>query len=344
MDAFSFIEVPQWQGSGTPSAPLLARGAAELAAAVPAARAVRVEVADDDGIRGGAPGARGAAPGGVAGLGLLARNLRAVRAALDAGPGGATVTAGGDCAADLAPVEAALAAHGEGLAVVWFDAHGDLNTPASSPSGAFTGMVLRTLLGEGPAELSPRQALRPEQVVLAGARALDPGERAYIAASGLCHLGVPELAEDPAAAAGAVAARGASAVYIHLDLDVLDPAHFDAVGTPEPGGLTPAALVRAIRALAARFPLAGLALAGYEAGGERARTVLKQLIADLLPVLPERTYQIEQRTARAWPAAVVEERAGWLLRATPGVTRLRFHAAALPPPYASDDAGAVGDG
>jgi arginase len=51
----------------------------------------------------------------------------------------------------LEPVSAALARHGDGLAVVWFDAHGDLNTPESSPSGAFHGMVLRTLLGQGPA-------------------------------------------------------------------------------------------------------------------------------------------------------------------------------------------------
>ncbi|MDZ4179106.1 MAG: arginase family protein, partial [Coriobacteriia bacterium] len=62
-------------------------------------------------------------------------------------------TIGGTCGAEAAPV-AYLGGRHRGLGAVWFDAHGDLNTPATSPSGHFHGMVLRTLLGDGPSELT----------------------------------------------------------------------------------------------------------------------------------------------------------------------------------------------
>jgi arginase family enzyme/ribosomal protein S18 acetylase RimI-like enzyme len=324
MSDLTVIEVPQWQGSSRPTARLLRRGAAELAGMVPAVQHLKVDVA----------AGAGATRDGVGGLDALVRNLQAARVAVAKAQGRTTVTVGGDCAADLAPVEAALAAHGEQLAVVWLDAHGDLNTPASSPSGAFHGMVLRTLLGDGPDDLRPRHALAPRQVVLAGARALDPEERSFIDSAGIRHLGVAELA-DPAALAEAVAATGASAAYVHIDLDVLDPRAFDAVGTPEPHGLSPDQLTAAVRALAARVPLAGLAITEYEPAHEGAQPVLKQLVDDLLPALegarPDRAWQIEQCATRAWPPSVVEEHEGWLLRATPGVKRRRSNSAALPP-------------
>jgi arginase family enzyme/very-short-patch-repair endonuclease len=230
------IEAGQWQGSGSPTARRLAAGAAELAVLIPGDRRVRVPIADD-----------------------LAANRAAVRAAaLD----DRTVTVGGDCGVELAPIEAALEAYGEGLAVVWFDAHGDLNTPESSPSGAFHGMVLRTLLGEGPPELAPRVTLRPSQVVLAGVRALDPAEKEFVAEHDIEVVAPAEFGSLPSI----VAATGARAVYLHIDLDVLDPAVFAAVGCPEPGGASLAALVDAVRALAARFPVAGVGVTEYEPG------------------------------------------------------------------------------
>jgi len=274
MSELTLIEVPQWQGSATPTARRLEQGAATLAGMIPAARHLKADVVTEAGI----------ARHGVDRLDALVHNLQATRAALAKAPGATTVTVGGDCAVDLAPIEAALARYGERLAVVWLDAHGDLNTPASSPSGAFHGMVLRSLLGEGPQDLRPLRTLAPRQVVLAGARALDPEERTFIDSSGIRHLTVAALA-DPATLADAVAATGASAVYIHIDLDVLDPQHFDAVGTPEPHGLSPSGLTAAVRALGARFRVVGLALTEYEHAHDTAQPMLKQTIDDLLPAL-----------------------------------------------------------
>lgn len=197
-----------------------------------------------------------------------------MRAAL-AETGSPTVVTGGDCGVELEPVAAASARHGDALAVVWFDAHGDLNTPEGSPSGAFHGMVLRTLLGEGPAELVPSRPLHPGQVVLAGARALDPDERAFISANGIARVAVPDID----GLVETVAATGASAVYVHVDLDVLDPGSFRSLNCPEPGGLTPEALAGAVRAVTGRFVLAGLGVTEYAPVAPRDRETVDALVA-----------------------------------------------------------------
>jgi arginase family enzyme/very-short-patch-repair endonuclease len=253
------LEIGQWQGSGSPTARRLVAGAAELAALIPAGRRIRIAAADEAETPAEA----------------LVRNLTATRAA-DFGPH--VVTVGGDCGVELAPIEAALARHGSDLAVVWFDAHGDLNTPESSPSGAFHGMILRTLLGDGPAELAARRTLRPSQVVLAGVRALDPGEKAYVEESGIVRA-------EPDAVIPALVAAGARAVYVHIDLDVLDPSWFASVGAPEAGGLSPAELVTAVRAIADRFPIAGLGITEYEPSRPADRSVLKEIVDGLPSVV-----------------------------------------------------------
>jgi arginase family enzyme len=246
------LEVGQWQGSAAPNAQRLAAGAAELAAMIPADQRIRVPLTGD-----------------------LARNLAAIRATMPDPP---LITAGGDCGVEVAPIEQALARHGDGLVVVWFDAHGDLNTPESSPSGAFHGMILRTLLGDGPAELAARRTLRPSQVVLAGVRALDPGEKAYVEESGIVRA-------EPDAVIPALVAAGARAVYVHIDLDVLDPSWFASVGAPEAGGLSPAELVTAVRAIADRFPIAGLGITEYEPSRPADRSVLKEIVDGLPSVV-----------------------------------------------------------
>jgi arginase family enzyme len=161
--------------------------------------------------------------------------------------------------------------------VVWFDAHGDLNTPSSSPSGAFHGMVLRNLLGTGFPEMSPSQALRPSQVVLAGVRALDPAEKEYVEEAGIAHVEPAALASLPS-----VIPAEATALYLHIDLDVLDPESFAAVGTPEPAGVTPEQLVAAVRALSDRWPVAGLGITEYEPDRPSDRAVLAALVPALL--------------------------------------------------------------
>ena len=139
----------------------------------------------------------------------LAMQTLAVASDLPARP----VVLGGCCCAHVGAVEGLAARHGQ-VAVLWLDAHGDLNTPETSPSGNEWGMPLRTLLDRG--------TIAAEDVVLWGARNLDPPEVEYIAAAG--------IDSDP----GALLER-AEAVYVALDCDVVQPDEI-AVFMPEPDG------------------------------------------------------------------------------------------------------------
>ena len=163
---------------------------------------------------------------------------------------GPVLTIGGDCGVEWAPISAFAASD---VALVWFDAHPDLNSPRSSPSAAFHGMVLRTILDEG---------FDPARVVLAGARAFDDAEAEYAESAGLAHVPCDRLA-DPGELLEAIQKTGASRVYVHIDVDVLDPAYCAALGFPEPFGLDPAALVSLIGAIRERWPLAGAGLTEF---------------------------------------------------------------------------------
>jgi len=123
---------------------------------------------------------------------------------------------GGCCCAQVGAVEGLAARHGR-VAVLWLDAHGDLNTPETSPSGNEWGMPLRMLLDRG--------TIAAADTVLWGARDLDPPEEEFVAAAG--------IGDD----VHALLDR-AEAVYVALDADVLDPDEL-AVFMPEPGGPSP---------------------------------------------------------------------------------------------------------
>lgn len=212
--------VPQWQGSASDRAPRLAAGARRTAQLLPADTTVTVPVSEEAGVR----------DAGVRALDVLVANLRLVEDAL-AGIGDTVITAGGDCGVDLAPIAAARARHGEDLTVLWFDAHPDCYTPQTLPSGAFHGMVVRTLLGDGPPPLTPAQPLAPEQVVLAGVRTGDDSEFAYVREAGLRCYGVEDIER--------VLDGLTAPVYVHIDLDVLDPEEFGSTCYPVPGGVAP---------------------------------------------------------------------------------------------------------
>jgi arginase len=150
---------------------------------------------------------------------------------------------GGCCCSHIGAVEG-LATRHERLAIVWIDAHGDLNTPETSPSGNEWGMPLRMIIDGG--------AVRPTDVALVGARDLDPPEVEFIEASGL-HMG------DGAAAA---ALDGADAVYVAIDGDGLDEVEV-ASWMPCPGGITVDDAVERLRGVAAIKPVVGAGLSGF---------------------------------------------------------------------------------
>ena len=187
---------------------------------------------------------------------------------------GMAITIGGDCGVELAAVDH-VADQGE-LALIWFDAHGDLHTPLSSVSTVFTGMVLRTLIGDGEPGLVPARPVPPGNVILVGARELDPAEETYLSESGIPLL-EPTTSADTLLAA--IAKTGASRVYLHVDLDVLDPAEFEGLDSPVPFGMAAATLVELIRAVKGSYELAGAGITEF------APTSPDQAASDLPTIL-----------------------------------------------------------
>jgi len=189
--------LPQWQGYAADDRP--GRGARQIAVAL-GERAQLHEIA----VPGWhAPTEEPSARGDVLGLGEIVEQAVAALRWLDGARPSRLLTIGGDCGSDFAPIAWQAAQPGGGLGVLYLDAHGDLNTPASSPSGRFHGMILRAALGEGaPAlmALHPR-ALAPDQIVLAGVRDLDPAERDFLAASAIQRLPPAAISDGRAAAA-----------------------------------------------------------------------------------------------------------------------------------------------
>jgi arginase len=135
--------------------------------------------------------------------------------------------------------------HSERCGVLWIDAHGDFNTPQTSPSGNIHGMPLAILLGRGDEQLvnlgRPGPTLCPEDVVVMGLRQLDTPEREALKQSGTTLFTMRDIDERGASeVARAALAKLAHLPRLHvsLDVDVLDPREAPGVGTAVPGGLT----------------------------------------------------------------------------------------------------------
>ncbi|CAN5320105.1 arginase family protein [soil metagenome] len=252
----TFVVVPQWQGSPSSRAMRHAEGAAAIAEDLPAARTRHVNVPLEAGDDQGTGVTRFSA------LQLVRERLTDVLGEVE----GPAITIGGDCAVSAAAVAHAVRVspelYGGDVALIWFDAHPDLNSPETSPSGAFAGMVLHALVDGG--------TVPPERTFLAGARSWDAGEEAFASETGLRAFGVEELA-SPDALVEAVVASGAASIYLHVDLDVLDPSELNGLLDPEPFGLAATTLVATIKALTTRLPLAGATLAAYAPGSPDGR-------------------------------------------------------------------------
>lgn len=184
-------------------------------------------------------------PGG--GMGYLEAIRRACEITVDRllglGDDVFPVVLGGDHSIAMGSVTGCSRRQRTGL--VWIDAHGDFNTPSTSPSGNIHGMPLAALCGLGEPRLVdlawPGAKVRPEDVVLIGVRDLDGEERRLMREAGVTvytmtevdHLGLSEVAARTFRQLEAL-----PRVHLSFDADVLDPEIAPGVGTPVPGGLT----------------------------------------------------------------------------------------------------------
>lgn len=138
----------------------------------------------------------------------------------------------GDCVNSLGMVKGLRAQQEVGI--IWYDAHGDFNTPETSPSGFLGGMPLATLVGQGNDHLREALSLEPlneEMIIFTDGRDLDPEEGVNIRASNITiYEDVKQLMTAP---------MPAYPVYVHLDVDIVDPEFMPALGYPAENGPSP---------------------------------------------------------------------------------------------------------
>ena len=191
--------------------------------------------------------------------------------------GGRPTVVSGDCTTSLGTV-CGLQRAGIDPAIVWFDAHGDVQTVETTASGYLGGMPLRILVGYRPELIATAIGLRPvaeDRVLLVDARDLDPPEVEYLARSAIRRCAV-----DETSAAG----LPDGPLYLHLDVDVVDPDELPGLLFPAPGGPSLPAVTEAVERVLATGRVAAVGLActwrsGYGAGA-RVGPYLSAALAD----------------------------------------------------------------
>ena len=161
------------------------------------------------------------------------------------GKGNFPLVLGGDHSIAIGTIAGVLQ-HQKKLGIIWFDAHGDINTTETSPSGNIHGMSVAVSLGNGHERLiaigGVEAQLDPAKIVMIGIRDLDPGEKVLLKKLGVTvytmHeidiVGIAKIMED----AIRIVSDGTDGVHVSFDMDVMDPIYAPGVGTPVVGGLT----------------------------------------------------------------------------------------------------------
>ncbi len=157
----------------------------------------------------------------------------------------------GDCVSSLGMIKGLRAQ--EDVGIIWYDAHGDFNTPETSPSGFLGGMPLATLVGRGNDHLREALDLEPlseEMVVFTDGRDLDPEEGVNMRASNITfYEDVKQLMTAP---------LPQYPIYVHLDVDVVDPAYMPALGYPAENGPSPNDVADTLRLIGRESQVKGL--------------------------------------------------------------------------------------
>lgn len=179
------------------------------------------------------------------------------------GEGRLPVVLSGNC---NAAAVGSLAGIGGPAGVVWMDAHGDLNTPDTTPSGFFDGMAISVAMGKAwptlTAKLPGFHPLDPRNLIHVGARDFDPPELEVIESAGIARIPVENLGVLDAALADL--ATRVDQAYVHMDLDVLDPSELRANLFATPDGMTVAQVAEVVRATGRHLKIAAAGITAYD--------------------------------------------------------------------------------
>jgi arginase len=177
-------------------------------------------------------------------------------------------------------------------AVIWFDAHGDLNTPDTTRSGFFDGMALAAVLGRAwrssTADVPRFEPIADSSVLLVGGRDLDPPEQDVLNAAGIpwhrpasCRC---DAHTDAALRTALAALGGTRRIYLHVDLDILDPTELRANRYACGGGVSVEWLEAAVRTVAAQHEIAAIAFTAFDPESDsaiRAAAIVGRLLRAL---------------------------------------------------------------
>lgn len=186
-------------------------------------------------------------------------------------------TIGGGCDADFPSIAYMNQKYNGGLKILYFDAHGDINSPEESESKLFYGMPLRCLIKDSDHPVFPiiNNGIKPEQIIHIGGRELDKAEGQFMNEKGIKRITVEELTCGKTDFEKMVLPD--EKVYIHLDLDVLEPQEFPHVPLPVPGGITVEALKNIMDTVKHKSSIVGMGIFEYKPCG-RVNEILKYLI------------------------------------------------------------------
>lgn len=199
----------------------------------------------------------------------------------------------GNCNTAIGTVSGLQAVDAATVGLVWFDGHGDCNTPETFTGTFLDAMGLSTLTGRcWQASCATVAGFRPVpdgNAILVGAHGADRGALDVLAASGIAHVRTDDIAAHGAAAAlgpalDALVSRGVRRVYVHLDVDVLDAAWAPANEFAPEGGLLPDQLTACLGQITRRFAVAAAAVASYDPEHDRDDRVQNAALAFLMQV------------------------------------------------------------
>lgn len=216
----------------------------------------------------------------ILGYTVILQQLKQARAVIEEEAPDHIFTVGGGCDVEILPVSYLNGKHNGDLTVLWIDAHGDLNTPESSPSKYLHGMPLRALLGEGNKQIieTALSTLQPSQLIMIGQRDLDEPEKTYIDENNIDVLKIEAISENVEQVVELIESKGSAQLYIHIDLDVLDYDEFPYVMVPAPGGLKTETLLELLVRLKNSFRIVGLSLLEYTSSEEKEIRILSDIV------------------------------------------------------------------
>jgi len=189
--------------------------------------------------------------------------------------GATAAVLGGECTVIAGALSGALTAEPE-LSLVYFDAHGDFNTMATTPSHYISGMVLAHLCGRSVAPLlfPGSHKIADDRVALVGARSLDSGEITNLERSRVLRIAFDREHPD---APGLVAWTRRRSLWVHVDVDVIDPREFPAVAFAAVGGPPMKDFAFVLRQVFAVADVRGISICGYDARADSERALAAPL-------------------------------------------------------------------